>query len=128
MGGVFGVGVPTYLDLVAWQKAMKLALPVYDVTHTWPRNELYGLTSQTRRATLSVATYVAVGKRRLGAREFHHHLSIAHGSLCEAETCLLVAKELDLIDATTLESIMYAADRRGWTPHPGSDAQTSPKP
>lgn len=73
--------IQSYQDLTAWQKAMDFAEAVYHVTERWPREELYGLSSQVRRAAVSVPSNIAEGKGRYGAAEYLHHLSIALGSL-----------------------------------------------
>jgi four helix bundle protein len=86
--------IQRYQDLTAWQKAMDLVEAVYRLTQTWPKEELYGLTNQARRAVVSVPANIAEGKGRQGAAEFVHHLSIAMGSLHEAETHLLIAGRL----------------------------------
>ncbi len=83
-----------YRDLTAWQKAMDLVEAIYRVTQMWPKEELYGLTNQARRAAISVPANSAEGKGRQGAAEFAHHLSMAMGSLHEAETHLLIAGRL----------------------------------
>ncbi len=83
-----------YRDLIAWQKAMNLVTEVYRLTETWPKHESFGLTRQVQRAAVSVPSNIAEGKGRHGAREFAHHLSIAHGSLCELETQIEIARRL----------------------------------
>ncbi len=96
----------SFRDLIAWQKAMGLVVVIYHVTRRWPQEELFGLTNQTRRAAVSVPANVAEGQGRSGAREFGHHLSIAHGSLAELETHLLIARDLRYTDDPTLAPIM----------------------
>src|SRR5262245_16300479 len=86
--------VRDYRDLNAWQKAMDFAEGVYLLTRGWPSEKMYGLTIQVRRAAASVAANIAEGQGRTGSREFMHHLSIAHGSLHEVETFLLLAQRL----------------------------------
>jgi four helix bundle protein len=83
-----------YSDLVAWQKAMDLVSAVYLATSNFPKTEIYGLTSQLRRAAVSVPSNVAEGYGRSGRREFAHALSIALGSLAEVETQILIAERL----------------------------------
>src|SRR5919112_6669392 len=91
-------GKQGYQDLVTWQKAMELVTAVYRVTRDWPHEEQYGLTSQVRRAAVAIPSNLAEGHGRSGRREFSHHVSIAYGSLCELETQLLIAEQLDFSD------------------------------
>jgi len=77
-----------------WQKAMKLVVQIYDDTKSFPTEERYGLTSQLRRAAVSVPSNIAEGRGRFGVRGFLHYLSIATGSIMEVETQLLVAARL----------------------------------
>src|SRR5215213_7713830 len=94
-----------FQDLVAWQKAMALVTAVYRATGDWPREELYGLTSQVRRAAVSIPSNLAEGHGRTGAREFARHVSIAYGSLCELETQVLIAEQLGCANADTSERL-----------------------
>ena len=103
----------SYRDLIAWQKGMALVNSVYRVTATWPAEERFGLTSQTRRAAVSIPSNVAEGQGRLGKGEMRHHLSIAHGSLCELETLLIVAGENGLIAGEVLDQLLAQADEVG---------------
>ena len=75
------VGVAPYERFEAWNQAHQLALAVYRVTQSFPRHELYGLTSQARRAAFSVAANIAEGSAKRGGREFARFLDIALGSL-----------------------------------------------
>ena len=102
-----------YQELIAWQKAMRLVLEVYRVTGSWPREEQYGLTSQIRRAAVSVPANIAEGHGRTGAKEFLHALSVAHGSLYEAETHLLIANGLQYVDAATCDALLVQAAEVG---------------
>lgn len=83
-----------YRDLLAWQRAYELSLRIYKSTASWPREEQYGLTSQIRRATVSVAANIAEGYDRSSRNEYIHFLSIARGSLAEVETFILLARDL----------------------------------
>jgi four helix bundle protein len=85
--------IRTFRDLLVWQKAIQPALAVYRVTGVFPRDEKYGLTSQVRRAAVSVSSNIAEGHARQG-REFAHFLSIARGSAAEVESQLYLAAEL----------------------------------
>ena len=89
--------VKSYQDLETWQQAMSLVVEVYRVTKLFPKEELFGLTSQLRRAAVSIPSNIAEGQGRTSTKEFLHHLSIAYGSLCEAETQILIAKKLDYL-------------------------------
>jgi four helix bundle protein len=84
----------SYRDLIAWQKAMKFVIEIYNVTQQFPREERYGITSQLRRAAVSVPSNIAEGQARFSQKEFHHFLSQARGSLVEIETQLLIARDL----------------------------------
>jgi len=92
------VTIRRYADLVAWQKAMELVEEIYGMTKSFPKEETYGLTSQLRRAAISIPSNVAEGHGRRGSREFVHHLSIAHGSLSEVETQVEIAARLGYIN------------------------------
>lgn len=94
-----------YRDLVAWQRAVDLVELIYRTTANWPREEIYGLTNQIRRAAVSVPANIAEGQGRNSRKEFAHHLAIANGSLCEVETHLIIAKRLSYIDAPTHEEL-----------------------
>jgi four helix bundle protein len=105
-GRSYTVGKQGYQDLVVWQKAMELVTAVYRVTRDWPHDEQYGLTSQVRRAAVSIPSNLAEVHGRSGRREFAHHVSIAYGSLCELETQFLIAERLDYTGAEATESLM----------------------
>ncbi len=102
--------VQSYRDLLAWQKSMLLVRAVYETSRTWPREELHGLTSQARRAAVSIPANLAEGQGRTGTREFAHHLSIAKGSLHEFETLILIARDLNYLDTQTGNAILAQAD------------------
>ncbi|OGZ45976.1 MAG: hypothetical protein A3C84_03115 [Candidatus Ryanbacteria bacterium RIFCSPHIGHO2_02_FULL_48_12] len=84
----------TYKDLVVWQKAIDLVLEVYSVTSQFPKEELYGLTSQMRRAAVSIPSNIAEGKLRRSDKEFRQFLLIAFSSGGELETQVILAKRL----------------------------------
>jgi four helix bundle protein len=92
---------------------MDLVSAVYETTRTWPRDELYGLTNQIRRAAVSVPSNLAEGQGRNGDREFLQHLSIAHGSLREVETQLRIAARLGYLDQATLERLLSLCEQTG---------------
>jgi four helix bundle protein len=89
----------THKDLIVWQKAIALATQIYAMTASLPHDERYGLTSQMRRAAISVPSNIAEGAGRSSRAEYLHYLSIARGSLAELETQLRIARELQLMDS-----------------------------
>ena len=100
------MAVHTYRDLIAWQKAMDLVEMVYRATKLFPKEELYGLTSQVRKAAVSVPSNIAEGQGRGSSKVFHHFLSIANGSLLEVETQVTIAQRLGYIDHDQVQPIL----------------------
>ncbi len=88
-----------FRDLVVWQKSHKLTLDVYDATRKFPKEELYGLVSQLRRACSSIPCNIAEGCGRRGNGEFHKFLQIATGSASEVEYQLLLSHELGYLNS-----------------------------
>jgi four helix bundle protein len=86
----------TYKDLLVWQKAKALAVEIYRATERFPKNEIFGLTSQMRRAAISVASNIAEGQGRGSKPDFVKFLCVARGSLLELETQLEIALELGM--------------------------------
>lgn len=85
-----------FQDLTVWQRAMELTEAVYNVTKTFPKDEIYGLTSQLRRASVSIASNIAEGRARATDRDFRQFLNIALGSTYEVQTQLLLARRLKI--------------------------------
>jgi len=83
-----------YRDLIAWQKAMELVTEIYRISQRFPKEELYGLTNQLRRAAVSIPSNLAEGHGRNSPKEFHHFAGNARGSLLEVETQLEIALNL----------------------------------
>jgi four helix bundle protein len=102
-----------YRDLIAWQKAMTLVREPYQVTRNWPDDERVGLTLQARRAAVSVPANIAEGSGRTGSRHLRNHLSIAHGSLCELETHVLVARDLGFMEIPETEALLKQSEEVG---------------
>ena len=84
----------TYKDLIVWQKAIELVVHIYELTDKFPREEIFGLTSQIRRAAVSIPSNIAEGKMRGGEIEFKRFLFIAFASGAELETQIIIAKKL----------------------------------
>jgi four helix bundle protein len=95
-----------YQDLVVWQRAVQLSVALYRATANYPREELYGLTSQLRRAGVSVASNIAEGWGRKSDGEFKHFLGMARGSNCELQTQLVIAEELGFGDEASRKRTM----------------------
>ena len=94
-----------YEDLIAWQKAKAFAAEIYRATEHFPKVEIYGLTSQLRRAAVSVPSNIAEGQGRLTKGEFCHFLGQARGSLLEVETQLLIALDLNLLSEAEFKTL-----------------------
>jgi len=103
----------SYRDLKAWQSAVALALNVYRVTKDFPREEVYGLSSQMRRSAVSAASNIAEGKGRFSQKELLQFLFRARGSLLELETQVEIASELCYLDESTMKGIMAKASESG---------------
>ena len=89
--------IRSYRDIVAWQKSFQLGLSVYRLTLKFPADERFGLTSQTRRSAVSVASNIAEGYGRHGRADYVRFLKVARGSLYELDTQLSFAAELKYI-------------------------------
>ena len=96
------MSINSYQDLEVWQRGMTLAEMAYTLTKPFPREELFGMTSQIRRAASSIPANIAEGWGRESTKEFQHFLRIAQGSLRELETHLLLVQRVNL---TTLDAI-----------------------
>ena len=95
--------VQTFRELVVWQKSMELTVVIYRLTQGFPREEMFGLTSQLRRCATSIPSNIAEGQGRLNTREFRQFLGIARGSTCELQTQLEIARRLALGNTQLLD-------------------------
>jgi len=105
--------MPKLEDLVAFQRAVDLTVEIYSVTKTFPREELYGLTSQLRRAAGSIASNIAEGQGRLTPGERRQFLSQARGSMFEVEAHLIVAERLGFLTPIDRERITIMIKKGG---------------
>jgi len=96
----------TYRDLRVWQESVEMAINVYGLTRAFPKEELYGLTSQIRRSAISVGSNIAEGQGRLSKKDFRHFLSQARGSLFEMETQLVIAARLGHVPEPSLKAML----------------------
>ncbi|MBZ5679931.1 MAG: four helix bundle protein [Acidobacteriia bacterium] len=103
----------SYKDLIAWRKSMEMVTEIYRASRTFPRDELYGLTNQLRRAAVSVPSNIAEGQARFSHKEFHHFLSHARGSLVEIETQLMIAHNLGYLSAKEGSALLGKAAELG---------------
>jgi len=100
------MSIQSYRELKVWQRAMDLIEQCYHITRSFPADERFGLTSQIRRASVSVAANIAEGQGRNHTKEFLNHLSMARGSLMEVETLLLASQRVGIIPQESLEPIL----------------------
>jgi four helix bundle protein len=105
------MSISRFRELKAWQLSMDLAERVYLLTDAFPKSETYGLTSQIRRAAVSVPSNLAEGCGRDSTKEFLHFIAIAVGSICEIETQLLLSQRLKYINTSDLETTISIANR-----------------
>jgi four helix bundle protein len=86
----------SFHDLTVWQRSIEMTTLIYEMTTAFPKSEIYGLTSQMRRAAVSVASNIAEGAGRGGKAEFRQFLNMARGSNCELQTQLVIATNLGM--------------------------------
>lgn len=103
----------SYRDLIAWRKGMLLVTAIYRATQSFPKDEIYGLSSQLRRAAVSVASNVAEGQARYSRREFCRFLSNARGSLAEVETQIMIASDLAYLPPKETDLLLIKAAELG---------------
>lgn len=84
---------------------MQLTLDIYSSTKSFPEEERFGLTSQIRRAAVSIPSNIAEGYGRYNPKEFAHFLRISRGSICELDTQLIISKELEYLDSPTYNNL-----------------------
>jgi four helix bundle protein len=94
--------IRSYKDLLIWQKGFEIVISTYKLTKAFPQEELYALTSQIKRAAVSIPSNIAEGYGRNTDKSFSHFIDISRGSLYELETQLLIAKELEFIQDLNL--------------------------
>jgi len=99
-------GAKGYKDLIVWQVAVNFVVEVYKATNGFPREEMYGLTSQIRRAAVSIPSNIAEGQARNSPRTFGNHLNIALGSSAEIETQLIVAQKIGYLPEASREKLV----------------------
>ena len=103
----------TYRNLTVWQRSMDLAEDLYDASAGFPSDERFGLTAQLRRCAVSIPSNIAEGYGRNSPKSFAYFLSVAMGSLKEAETQLLLAQRFGMIEVSKTNTILDNADEIG---------------
>jgi len=103
----------SYKDLIAWQKGMQLVSAIYDATDSFPQHEVYGLTSQLRRAAVSIPSNIAEGQAHYTNREFIRFLRHARGSLAEIETQILIAQDRGYLQKAVADKLIRQSDELG---------------
>jgi four helix bundle protein len=105
--------IESYRDLLIWQQAMDLVVETYALSKTWPKDEVYGLTSQVRRASVSVPANIAEGYGRESRASYQNFLRIAQGSLKEVETLLQIAVRVNIETKERVEPHMRKCESVG---------------
>ena len=105
------MGIQSYRELEVWQLGMDLAEECYRVTKGFPKEELFGMTGQIRRAVASIPANIAEGQGREHTKEFLHHLSVARGSLMELETHLTLSQRVGLLDQAKATPLLTQTER-----------------
>ena len=103
----------SYRDLRVWRRSMDLVVRVYSETGCFPREEVYGLQSQMRRAAVSIPSNIAEGKGRITDRDRTHFYSQARGSLLELETHILIAQELGYFSNSAVTALFDLSGETG---------------
>ena len=94
-----------YRELKVWQKSYTLCLNIYNATKCFPKEEMYGLTSQIRRSAVSIPSNIAEGYGRKTTGDYLRSLYIAYGSICELETQLLLSGDLNYVNQENLKAL-----------------------
>lgn len=105
--------VNSYRDLIVWKQAIDLATDIYTVTKSWPKEELYSLTQQTRRAAVSVPANIAEGYGRETRGSYVQFLRISQGSLKELETHLIISRRVNIANADQVEKLLEQCESVG---------------
>jgi len=105
LGGTMTQNVRSYEDLRIWQKSIALVKEIYEQTKLFPRDELYGLTNQLRRAAVSVPSNIAEGQARRHTKEFIQFLYLGLGSLAELDTQLIIAEQIGYLGTERLNQL-----------------------
>ena len=103
----------SHKNLEVWQRSMKLVSLIYRVTKVFPKEELYGLTSQMRRAAISIPSNIAEGRSKRSTKDYIRFVNIAYGSAAELETQLLIARELEYVTNDRVDPVLSELNEDG---------------
>lgn len=95
-----------FRELLVWQKSIELVSEIYSITKTFPKEELFGIVAQLRRASISIPSNIAEGSSFRTSKEFNHFLNIAIGSSYELETQITISKNLNFIDLNHYDDLI----------------------
>jgi len=109
----FSEEINSYKDLIVWQKSLVLIKSVYVSLRAFPREEVWGLTSQMKRSVVSVASNIAEGSSKRSTREFIRFLNISYGSLSELEAQLIIAYELEFLPKSNMIALTESCNEIG---------------
>jgi len=98
--------IESYKDLIVWQKAVSLVTSIYEISKVFPKEEMFGLTSQLRRCAVSIPSNIAEGRQRKTSKDFIQFLRIALGSCAELETQLIIACNLNYVSDAQISDIL----------------------
>ncbi len=102
-----------YENLDAWKEATNLAVRIYQITRTFPKEEIYGITSQIRRAAVSISSNIAEGAGRRSKKDFQQFVHVASGSLNEVESILHICFRLDFVKPDAYQDLKENVDKVG---------------
>lgn len=105
--------IRSFRDLGVWKRGMDLVVGCYRLSEAFPKSETYGLSSQLRRAAVSIPSNIAEGHTRQHTREFLHFVSIAQGSLAELETQILIAERLAYVTTEQIQPLLFEITELG---------------
>jgi len=99
-----------FKELKVWQKGIEIVKDIYEITKLFPKEEMYGLTSQMRRSAISIPSNIAEGFKRYHTKEYKQFLYIALGSIAELETQIVIAKEVGLLEDLMMDAMNEKLD------------------
>ena len=102
-----------YENLEAWKEAVNLAIQIYEITKNFPKEEIYGVTSQLRGASISISSNIAEGSGRKSKKDFKQFVHIASGSLNEVESLRHICSRLNLVTADSYKELEESTERLG---------------